>query len=51
VRLTVYGPKMNLHSGHYGNYAPNPAQRLTDAKQVAYDEYVADLCNAWRAPS
>jgi acetylornithine deacetylase/succinyl-diaminopimelate desuccinylase-like protein len=28
VRLVVYGPKMNLHSGHYGNYAPNPAQRL-----------------------
>jgi acetylornithine deacetylase/succinyl-diaminopimelate desuccinylase-like protein len=28
VALTVYGPKMNLHSGHYGNYAPNPAQRL-----------------------
>jgi acetylornithine deacetylase/succinyl-diaminopimelate desuccinylase-like protein len=28
VALTVYGPKLNLHSGHYGNYAPNPAQRL-----------------------
>jgi len=28
ARLTVYGPKVNLHSGHYGNYAPNPAQRL-----------------------
>ena len=28
TRLTVYGPKVNLHSGHYGNYAPNPAQRL-----------------------
>jgi acetylornithine deacetylase/succinyl-diaminopimelate desuccinylase-like protein len=28
VALTVYGPKVNLHSGHYGNYAPNPAQRL-----------------------
>jgi acetylornithine deacetylase/succinyl-diaminopimelate desuccinylase-like protein len=28
VVLTVYGPKVNLHSGHYGNYAPNPAQRL-----------------------
>ena len=28
VRLTVYGAKSNLHSGHYGNYAPNPAQRL-----------------------
>jgi acetylornithine deacetylase/succinyl-diaminopimelate desuccinylase-like protein len=23
--LTVYGPKAPLHSGHYGNYAPNPA--------------------------
>jgi acetylornithine deacetylase/succinyl-diaminopimelate desuccinylase-like protein len=28
ARLTVYGPRVNLHSGHYGNYAPNPAQRL-----------------------
>lgn len=28
VTLTVYGPKVPLHSGHYGNYAPNPAQRL-----------------------
>src|SRR5262249_50207070 len=28
VRLTVHGARSNLHSGHYGNYAPNPAQRL-----------------------
>ena len=28
VRLIVFGPKSNLHSGHYGNYAPNPAMRL-----------------------
>jgi acetylornithine deacetylase/succinyl-diaminopimelate desuccinylase-like protein len=28
VQLTVYGPSSNLHSGHYGNYVPNPAQRL-----------------------
>jgi acetylornithine deacetylase/succinyl-diaminopimelate desuccinylase-like protein len=28
VTITVYGPKVPLHSGHYGNYAPNPAQRL-----------------------
>jgi acetylornithine deacetylase/succinyl-diaminopimelate desuccinylase-like protein len=28
VELTVYGPKMALHSGHYGNYVPNPALRL-----------------------
>jgi acetylornithine deacetylase/succinyl-diaminopimelate desuccinylase-like protein len=28
LTLTVYGPKVPLHSGHYGNYAPNPALRL-----------------------
>ncbi|HUQ53213.1 MAG TPA: M20/M25/M40 family metallo-hydrolase [Gammaproteobacteria bacterium] len=26
--LTVFGPRAPLHSGHYGNYAPNPALRL-----------------------
>lgn len=26
--LTVFGPRAPLHSGHYGNYAPNPAVRL-----------------------
>ncbi len=29
VDLTVYGPKAPQHSGHYGNYAPNPALRLS----------------------
>ena len=28
IELTVYGPTENLHSGHYGNWAPNPAMRL-----------------------
>ncbi|MGH9346398.1 MAG: M20/M25/M40 family metallo-hydrolase [Vicinamibacterales bacterium] len=28
IELTVYGPKFALHSGHYGNWAPNPAMRL-----------------------
>ncbi|HEU4726922.1 MAG TPA: M20/M25/M40 family metallo-hydrolase [Kofleriaceae bacterium] len=28
VRLVVYGPRQPLHSGHYGNYVPNPAVRL-----------------------
>ena len=27
-RLTVYGPATSLHSGHYGNIAPNPGARL-----------------------
>lgn len=30
VGLTVYGPKRPLHSGHYGNWAPNPAQVLVN---------------------
>jgi acetylornithine deacetylase/succinyl-diaminopimelate desuccinylase-like protein len=28
TRLTIFGPRAPLHSGHFGNYAPNPAQRL-----------------------
>lgn len=28
LTLTVYGPKMALHSGHYGNWIPSPAMRL-----------------------
>src|SRR5438876_215767 len=29
VDVTVYGAKRPLHSGHYGNWAPNPAMLLT----------------------
>lgn len=28
AQVTVYGPSHSLHSGHYGNWAPNPAMRL-----------------------
>jgi acetylornithine deacetylase/succinyl-diaminopimelate desuccinylase-like protein len=28
--LTTYGPRVPQHSGHYGNYAPNPALRLAE---------------------
>ena len=28
VEITVYGPNRELHSGHYGNWAPNPAMML-----------------------
>ena len=27
--ITVYGAERNLHSGHYGNWAPNPALELS----------------------
>lgn len=29
IQLKVYGPKFPQHSGHYGNYVPNPAVRLS----------------------
>ena len=28
VQITVYGPDRGLHSGHYGNWAPNPAMMM-----------------------
>src|SRR5580704_17824083 len=28
LAITLYGPKRELHSGHYGNWAPNPAMML-----------------------
>ncbi len=30
LELAVYGPAKTLHSGHYGNWAPNPGILLTD---------------------
>lgn len=29
IQLTTYGPVAPQHSGHFGNYAPNPALRLS----------------------
>ncbi len=48
--ITVYGPDRGLHSGHYGNWAPNPAMRLArllasmkdDAGRVLIDGFYAD---------
>jgi acetylornithine deacetylase/succinyl-diaminopimelate desuccinylase-like protein len=33
IEVTTYGPRRELHSGHYGNWAPNPA--LMMAKLLA----------------
>ena len=30
VEITTYGPSRRLHSGHYGNWAPNPISALVD---------------------
>ena len=29
IELEVFGPRFDQHSGHYGNYAPNPAFELS----------------------
>jgi len=29
AQITLFGPTRALHSGHYGNWSPNPAARLT----------------------
>ncbi len=36
--LTVHGPRAPLHSGHHGNYTPNPAQRLAALLATMKDE-------------
>ena len=36
--ITVYGPVRSLHSGHYGNWAPNPAMQLAQLLAAMKDE-------------
>jgi len=36
--ITVYGPNHPLHSGHYGNWAPNPAMQLAKLLASMKDE-------------
>lgn len=38
MRLTTYGPRVPQHSGHYGNYAPNPALRMSQLLASMKDE-------------
>jgi acetylornithine deacetylase/succinyl-diaminopimelate desuccinylase-like protein len=38
LELTVFGPKFALHSGHYGNWAPNPAMDLIQLIASTKDE-------------
>ncbi len=38
IELTVFGAKMGLHSGHYGNWAPNPAMRLAQLLATMKDD-------------
>src|SRR6186713_2647126 len=38
VDLTIYASKRPLHSGHYGNWAPNPAMMLSKLLASMKDE-------------
>jgi len=38
LEVTVYGPRRELHSGHYGNWAPNPAMMLAQLLAAMKDD-------------
>jgi acetylornithine deacetylase/succinyl-diaminopimelate desuccinylase-like protein len=38
LNITVYGPVRSLHSGHYGNWAPNPAMELSHLLAAMKDD-------------
>ena len=38
LEITIYGPRHGLHSGHYGNWAPNPAMMLAQLLAGMKDE-------------
>ncbi len=38
LNLTVFGPKVGVHSGNYGNWVPNPAQRLASLLATMKDD-------------
>jgi acetylornithine deacetylase/succinyl-diaminopimelate desuccinylase-like protein len=47
LQLTIYGAKRELHSGHYGNWAPNPAAMLANLIASMRDD---DASSCSRAP-
>ena len=38
ISLEVFGPRTPLHSGNYGNYAPNPAMKLSQLLATMWHE-------------
>lgn len=47
IDLTVYGPLRPLHSGHYGNWAPNPAMMLAQLLASMKDADGKVLVDGW----
>lgn len=49
VDLTVYGANRSLHSGHYGNWSPNPALTLVKLLASMKDERGNVIIKDWYA--
>ena len=49
VDITVFGPRAGVHSGNYGNWVPNPAQRLALLLASMKDESGRILIEGWNA--
>jgi acetylornithine deacetylase/succinyl-diaminopimelate desuccinylase-like protein len=49
VDITVFGPRAGVHSGNYGNWIPNPAQRLALLLASMKDEQGRILVADWNA--
>ena len=47
VDITVFGPRAGVHSGNYGNWVPNPAQRLALLLASMKDENGRILVDGW----
>lgn len=47
VDVTVYGAKRPLHSGHYGNWAPNPAMILAHLLSSMKDDHDRVTIAGW----
>ncbi len=47
VDVTVYGAKRPLHSGHYGNWSPNPAMMLAQLLATMKDKDGKVLIDGW----
>ncbi len=49
AEITVYGPTVPLHSGHYANWAPNPAEALTELLATTQAEDGSVTIAGWYA--
>jgi acetylornithine deacetylase/succinyl-diaminopimelate desuccinylase-like protein len=49
VDITVFGPRAGVHSGNYGNWIPNPAQRLARLLASMKDDDGKILVKDWNA--